>query len=157
MMLNEESKTNNSSGNKPSIFGNSNSGNHSGNHSGTNLLDLLNNSINKSHNTSLRSPGQELQNQMNNMTLQNSNQIDLTPLDHSGLNRSSRTDNTEGDWSLEEDLYGNEKYLKSIYGDKAAPGTHTRDDRLGRILKYKNKIKKWRNAHPVNRNFKGRS
>lgn len=24
-------------------------------------------------------------------------------------------------------------------------------------MKYKNKIKKWRNAHPVNRNFRGRS
>lgn len=38
-----------------------------------------------------------------------------------------------------------------------APGTYTRDERTGKILKYKNKIRKWRHEHPVTRKFKGRS
>jgi hypothetical protein len=41
--------------------------------------------------------------------------------------------------------------------DKKCPGLYTRDERIGRILKYKNKIRKWRTSHPVNRIFKGRS
>jgi hypothetical protein len=36
-------------------------------------------------------------------------------------------------------------------------GVYTKDERLNKILKYKNKIRKWRTQHPVNRNFRGRS
>ena len=41
--------------------------------------------------------------------------------------------------------------------DDEAPGTYDREERTTKILKYKNKIRKWRIAHPVNRKFKGRS
>ena len=44
-----------------------------------------------------------------------------------------------------------------IQHDTEPPGTYTREERTNKILKYKNKIRKWRNEHPVNRNFKGRS
>jgi hypothetical protein len=36
-------------------------------------------------------------------------------------------------------------------------GSYSREERMQRILKYKNKIQKWRDAHPVNRAFTGRS
>lgn len=44
-----------------------------------------------------------------------------------------------------------------INPDLEPPGTLNREERTGKILKYKNKIRKYRNEHPVNRNFKGRS
>lgn len=33
----------------------------------------------------------------------------------------------------------------------------TKEERLAKILKYKNKIRKWRSSHPVNKRFNGRS
>ena len=41
--------------------------------------------------------------------------------------------------------------------NRAVPGTYTREERMERILRYKKKIMKWRIAHPLNRNFLGRS
>ncbi len=37
------------------------------------------------------------------------------------------------------------------------PGVYNKAERINKILKYKNKIRKWRKQHPVKRIFKGRS
>ena len=52
--------------------------------------------------------------------------------------------------------------LSAIFNERIdpegeVPGTYTREERTGKILKYKNKIRKWRHEHPVTRKFKGRS
>lgn len=51
--------------------------------------------------------------------------------------------------------------LKALFEERLPqeepPGTYDREERTTKILKYKNKIRKWRIAHPVNRKFKGRS
>jgi hypothetical protein len=52
---------------------------------------------------------------------------------------------------------GNFAIYRKMHKSEKVPGVYTRDERLQRILRFKNKIKKWRTAHPVNRNFKGRS
>jgi len=61
--------------------------------------------------------------------------------------------------SLARLLIGDE--LKALFQERLPedepPGTYDREERTGKILKYKNKIRKWRIAHPVNRKFKGRS
>lgn len=36
-------------------------------------------------------------------------------------------------------------------------GSYSREERMQKIMKYKNKIQKWRDSHPVNRAFTGRS
>ncbi len=36
-------------------------------------------------------------------------------------------------------------------------GVYSKEERRQKILKYKNKIAKWRNSHPVKRAFSGRS
>lgn len=43
------------------------------------------------------------------------------------------------------------------YGTRSVPGIYSKEERNDKILKYKKKIIKWRVAHPVNRNFSGRS
>ena len=40
---------------------------------------------------------------------------------------------------------------------KKCPGTYNHEERLGKILKYKSKIIKWRKAHPVCKHYNGRS
>jgi len=60
------------------------------------------------------------------------------------------------------DDLGNDHDLGSILkqqvpSDEELPGIYTKHERINKILKYKNKIRKWRNAHPVKRVFKGRS
>ena len=42
-------------------------------------------------------------------------------------------------------------------GGKKVPGIYSKEERLEKILQYKKKIMKWRMAHPLNRNFLGRS
>jgi len=46
---------------------------------------------------------------------------------------------------------------ESIISSRGIPGSYTREERMNKILKYKNKIRKWRSNHPLARNFKGRS
>jgi hypothetical protein len=53
--------------------------------------------------------------------------------------------------------YANFAVYRRLNKHRKPPGIYTRDDRLSRIMKYKNKISKWRTQHPVNRAFKGRS
>lgn len=40
---------------------------------------------------------------------------------------------------------------------KSTPGIYSREERMEKILQYKKKIMKWRVAHPLNRNYLGRS
>lgn len=52
--------------------------------------------------------------------------------------------------------------LRSMLGnqllnDEDIPGVYNKHERINKILKYKNKIRKWRTRHPVKRMFKGRS
>ena len=41
--------------------------------------------------------------------------------------------------------------------EENAVQAYTREERLAKILKYKNKIRKWRSSHPVHKKFTGRS
>jgi hypothetical protein len=50
--------------------------------------------------------------------------------------------------------------LESKMGPERPPGqigTYTKEEREEKIRKYKEKVKRYREAHPVNRAFKGRS
>ena len=44
-----------------------------------------------------------------------------------------------------------------VPSDEELPGVYDKYERINKILKYKNKIRKWRREHPVKRVFKGRS
>ena len=44
-----------------------------------------------------------------------------------------------------------------VPSDEELPGVYNKQERIGKILKYKNKIRKWRAEHPVKKSFKGRS
>jgi hypothetical protein len=68
-------------------------------------------------------------------------------------------DSSEMNWSMLEKSkeYANFAVYRRTHKDRRPPGLYTRDDRLSRILKYKKKICKWRDQHPVNRSFRGRS
>jgi len=44
-----------------------------------------------------------------------------------------------------------------VPSDEELPGVYNKYERINKILKYKNKIRKWRRQHPVKRAFKGRS
>eukprot|EP01017_Pseudomicrothorax_dubius_P038427 TRINITY_DN5756_c0_g1_i3.p1 TRINITY_DN5756_c0_g1~~TRINITY_DN5756_c0_g1_i3.p1 ORF type:complete len:313 (-),score=63.93 TRINITY_DN5756_c0_g1_i3:192-1130(-) len=46
--------------------------------------------------------------------------------------------------------------LRSVE-EKPKVGLYTREERIGKIKKYKSKLSRWREKHPVNRVFKGRS
>jgi hypothetical protein len=80
-------------------------------------------------------------------------------LDTLSLNPSHKNKNETGYVSLARLLIGDD--LKALFEERLPqeepPGTYDREERTTKILKYKNKIRKWRIAHPVNRKFKGRS
>jgi len=93
------------------------------------------------------------------MSLQNNNKcIDLTPIAEMQDEKDEK-ESTEMNWSTLEKSreYANFALYRKMNREKKPPGIYSRDDRLTRILKYKKKITKWRTAHPLNRNFKGRS
>lgn len=46
---------------------------------------------------------------------------------------------------------------QKVPSDEELPGVYNKHERINKILKYKNKIRKWRREHPVKRVFKGRS
>jgi len=46
---------------------------------------------------------------------------------------------------------------QKVPSDEELPGIYSKHERINKILKYKNKIRKWRRQHPVKRVFKGRS
>ena len=46
---------------------------------------------------------------------------------------------------------------QQVPSDEELPGIYSKHERIAKILKYKNKIRKWRSKHPVKRIFKGRS
>eukprot|EP01017_Pseudomicrothorax_dubius_P017237 TRINITY_DN1952_c0_g1_i1.p1 TRINITY_DN1952_c0_g1~~TRINITY_DN1952_c0_g1_i1.p1 ORF type:complete len:281 (-),score=27.09 TRINITY_DN1952_c0_g1_i1:116-958(-) len=41
--------------------------------------------------------------------------------------------------------------------EKSKIGSYTREERIKKIRNYRSKVQKWREKHPINRNFKGRS
>lgn len=48
-------------------------------------------------------------------------------------------------------------FEKAIAHDHQTLGAYDREERISKILKYKNKIRKWRKEHPVKKDFHGRS
>lgn len=110
-----------------------------------------------------KSPSQTniLQQQMENMTIQSQPQGTSSEGNVKSLesNSPSKCENSEADWTLLEksEEFANFAIYRKMHKAEKVPGVYTRDERLQRILRFKNKIRKWRTAHPVNRNFKGRS
>jgi len=91
------------------------------------------------------SPNQALNNKLGSLSLNNSNNKNEDKIETSFLSR----------FLIDDEL--SKLFQERISLDQEAPGTYDREERTNKILKYKNKIRKWRVAHPVNRNFKGRS
>jgi len=98
------------------------------------------------------SPINVLDQEMNSLTLS-------TNMNHNHFNTLGITSTISAPEKME-DLANEDlgSILKNqVPSDEELPGVYNKYERINKILKYKNKIRKWRRQHPVKRVFKGRS